>query len=794
MEDQKILSQTEKSSLDFLVDYRWALVSIIAILTVVLSIFIPSVESDPSLKSVLVTTSPSFYEYQKFRDFFDDDEYVVIAIRQPLEARDPKALEAINKITDKLSKLDRITEALSLTNLRVYQKLDDKLSNQPLIKNENGQLIFPERSQFEKIKKALPIVDLLLSQDQKTIGILVRIDERWKFDHKANQDILAKIKDIVKSNLSPGSDYRIVGQAELRQAILKYTLKTALIFGILCTLICLIVTGYVFRNITVTAVTIAILGLCVLWVLGFMAVLRIPLNATTSLSFGLILITTLEIVIHMVIRYNQFHQDITDRISAVKETVRYLARPCLISSATTAVGFGSCMITSIPMVFQLGLVMSLGITFSFCLAMILTPTVIIALKSMDVTIKDDNDRDGMSRLLDTLMNSIRNHYRLYTITGFVMIAILFCGAPFIRSDPQILHQLGEARPEVKDIRFVEANLASIHSVQLMLESKDGAFKKASMWQKIKELETRLREIPEVVSTDSLLPLLEYVRSIVKTGDSGSDDLFANPKVLPQVLFLTSFTTEGKRLIRKHIDNDFDRLNITVRINNDPSVPVMHTVGRVQSMAESVIGPDARVTVTGEVVVVAAQGEDLIRSEIQSMFIAIGIIAILMMIQMGTPLFGLISLIPNIPPVAAVFGIMGYMGIPLDGVTVFAATVAIGLAVDNTIQFVAQLKREIKINPELDVEACMFKAYSFAAKPMASWSIVTLLGFLAMLATPFQAAVSFGVLVASAIFMGIFGDLIFMQSMILTFPWIRRVIQKVVRKEATIVAEAKSGAS
>jgi predicted RND superfamily exporter protein len=791
MADQKIGNQAEKSRLDFLVDYRWVLVSIVAFLTLVLAIFIPRIETDPTLKSVLVTTSPSFHEYERFRNFFDDDEYVVIAITHPLGGDNPKALATLKQITDKISHLNRITEALSLTNLRVYQKLNDKLSNQPLIRNENGELIFPELSLFEKVKKALPIVDLFLSQDQKTTGILVRIDERWKFDHKVNQEILSKIKDIVKSNLPAGSDYRIVGQAELRQAILKYTLKTALIFGILCTLICLGVTGYVFRNITVTTVTMAILGLCVLWVLGIMAVLKIPLNATTSLSFGLILITTLEMVIHMVTRYNQFRQEAPDRLQAVKITVAYLSRPFFICSATTAVGFGSCMITSIPMVFQLGLVMSLGITISFCLAMILIPTVIVSLKSMDLPVQASGTGEETSRLLNMVMNSIRNHYRFYTVTGFVIILAMLSGVPLIRSDPQILHQLGETRPEVKDIRFVEANLASIHSVQLMLEAKDGAFKKAYMWQKVKDLEKSLREIPEVVSTDSLLPLLEYVRQIVKTGNSDSNDLFDNPKTLPQILFLTSFSSDGKRLIRKHLDSDFNRLNITVRINNDPSVPVMDTVGRIRSTAQSVMGNDAKVTVTGELVVVAAQGEDLIRSEIQSMFIAIVIIAILMMIQMGTPLFGLISLIPNVPPVATVFGVMGYMGIPLDGVTVFAATVAIGLAVDNTIQFVTQLKREIRLNPGLDVEICLFKAYSLAAKPMASWSIVTLLGFLAMLATPFQAAVSFGILVASAVSMGIFGDLIFMQSMILTFPWIRKIIQKVVEQESLAAVNSET---
>jgi predicted RND superfamily exporter protein len=187
-------------------------------------------------------------------------------------------------------------------------------------------------------------------------------------------------------------------------------------------------------------------------------------------------------------------------------------------------------------------------------------------------------------------------------------------------------------------------------------------------------------------------------------------------------------------------------------------------------------------VTGALAVVASQGDDLVKSELHSMVVALGIITVLMMIQMGTPLFGLVSLIPNIPPLATVFGIMGWFGIHLDSVTVFAATVAVGLAVDNTIHFVAQLKREMKLNPHLSVEQSMFQAYDLAGKPMAAWSIVTCLGFLALLATPFRASEHFGILVASAVFMGIFGDLIFMQSIILRFPAVRRLIASRILRE------------
>ena len=305
MADQEIRSQTEKSRLDFIVDHRWSLVAIIAILTVILSTFIPSVEKDPTLKSVLVTTSPSYNEYQEFRNHFDDDEYVIITIKFNSPVGESGNLAAINKITNHISKMDHIADLVSLTNLRMYQKRGDQLSNQPVITDHDGLFRLLESEQLEKIRKALPITDLLVSKDYKTAGILVRIDERWKFDHEVNKKVLSEIRQIVVENVPENSTFRIVGQAEIRQAILRYTLKTALIFGILCTLICIAVTGYVFRSLTVTAATIGILGLCVLWVLGIMAVLKIPLNATTSLSFGLVLITTLEMVIHMVTRYNR---------------------------------------------------------------------------------------------------------------------------------------------------------------------------------------------------------------------------------------------------------------------------------------------------------------------------------------------------------------------------------------------------------------------------------------------------------------------------------------------------------
>jgi predicted RND superfamily exporter protein len=191
---------------------------------------------------------------------------------------------------------------------------------------------------------------------------------------------------------------------------------------------------------------------------------------------------------------------------------------------------------------------------------------------------------------------------------------------------------------------------------------------------------------------------------------------------------------------------------------------------------------AQATVTGDLAVFAGQTSRLVDDQILSMFLAVVLITVLMMIQMGSVVLGLICLLPNIPPVAAVFGIMGWFGVSLDAVTVFAATVAIGLAVDNTLHFLTQLKREIKLSGSTHIDMCVRSAYRLTAKQIASWTTVTLLGFLALAVSPFRPVVLFGVLGCSALVLGMFGDLIFIQSLILASPPIRNTITKLIEKE------------
>lgn len=780
--DQLDLGQ--QNFLDFLVDRRKWLVGAVICISAVMVVLLPNVKTDPSLKSGVDSTGKAYREYQRFIDAFGNEEFILLALRSERGARDPRLLSALDTLSNKLRQNSKIAEVISLSTLRVLGKRNGLLGTYPVLQTVNGARTLPEHTELERVKKALPIMDYLISSDLRTVGILIRIKEKWKFDFDTTKALRSNIEKLVKEAAPPGTAHRMIGPQLIRQAIVRYSIDTGIVFGVLCMLIGTFVSAYIFKSAKLTAVTNLILGVCVLWIVGLMSALGIPLNSTTALSFGFIPITTLEMVIHMFVRYGQFYGSAKDRTAAVKLAVRWLARPFLICSGTTAVGFGSLMISSIPMVRQLGFIMGVGILISYCLAMILGPAIFMNMKSLNALVTSRTSRDTLDRVLGTFQRFIFGHHVRFVGIGAVVTLLLLAGAPMIRSDTQLLRMLSPATSEVQDIMFVQNNLTSVSSLEIMLETRPNGFKEAALWKKVAELEKRLKDVPDVVGMDSFLPMLEYSRDVLDPGRHSDTDLFSNPKLIPELLTMLAMNTDGRRLTRRFLDQGLDRMRISVRIKNSPGIPIGDTMERLSETAVKAMNGTARAVVTGDLAVFAVQTSALIQDQIKSMILAAPIITVLMMIQMQSVVLGLISLIPNVPPVAAVFGIMGWFGIPLDGVTVFAATVAVGLAVDNTIHYLTQLKREVRVNPEQGIEPCVATAYVLTARQMASWSVVTLLGFLALVVSPFRPVVLFGMLGCSALMLGLYGDLFFLQSLLLSFPRIRRTIRRLIEREST----------
>ena len=638
----------KKRVADIFVDHSRLLLVLIVIVTALLALFIPHIDRDPSLKSALVTPSKSYKQYEKFVKIFGIQEFVLVVITGKSAITNPNFLNSLELTTNALEKLPNASEVISLTNLRFFQEKKKRFGAYPVLVKYEGALRLPPKPDFDRMKRALPMFDFLVSSDFKSAGILVRVPESLKFDPEASGRLLAGINKTVRRNLLPGAVYRVVGPSVIRLAILRDSARTAVVFGLMCALICVGVTIYVFKSATVTAVTLLTLGICVIWVLGLMSILGVPLSASTSISFGLILITTLEIVIHIIMRFNQFRGLVEDRIEALGETLRYLARPLLFTAITTTIGFGTLMITPLPMVFQLGATMALGIIISLFLALVLVPRFIVSTRLLDAAISSEKSTDLLDRAIEGAKTQIVRHHRLFAAVGIGLAVVLFAGAPWIKTDSQYSQLLGASSKEMKDIHFAEDHLTAVQSVDLMLEGANHEFKSPAVWKKVSELEKSLREIPNVVNIGSFLSVLQYGQQIMGRDPSRPEELFDNHQLIPQLLFLASSGPDGNRGLRGYMDQAFNNLHISVSVREASSASLIKTIKKIQAAADSVMKGVAKPVVTGELVVTAMQGYALVRSQILALILALCLITVVMMIYMGSPLFGLISLIPGLP--------------------------------------------------------------------------------------------------------------------------------------------------
>jgi predicted RND superfamily exporter protein len=125
--------------------------------------------------------------------------------------------------------------------------------------------------------------------------------------------------------------------------------------------------------------------------------------------------------------------------------------------------------------------------------------------------------------------------------------------------------------------------------------------------------------------------------------------------------------------------------------------------------------------------------------------------------------GFLAMLPNLFPVLIVFGFMGYTDILVDVGTMMTASVAMGIAVDDTIHFLTWFRNGIT-EGKTPKEACLY-AYDRCATAMTQTTLIAGLGLSAFAFSTFTPTQMFGVMMLAILTVASFGDLVFLPAML-----------------------------
>lgn len=229
-----------KNFSDLLFNYQPFFMVLVIVPVLVMSLFIPQLKQDLSLKTMMIASSGPYLEYDRFVKEFGDDEFVFVAIKNNAGIIDKSFLHEIDLITTKLQQVEDVTDVLSITNFHLFQQKGKNLGNFPVIAMETADSSTLGASELENIRKAIPLMDRLISSDQKTVGIIVQFDDRWKYDNERVRSFCINIQKVITSGLPSNSEWKIVGGLIIRDAVVRYGLQSVIILSVLGSGICFI--------------------------------------------------------------------------------------------------------------------------------------------------------------------------------------------------------------------------------------------------------------------------------------------------------------------------------------------------------------------------------------------------------------------------------------------------------------------------------------------------------------------------------------------------------------------------
>jgi len=125
--------------------------------------------------------------------------------------------------------------------------------------------------------------------------------------------------------------------------------------------------------------------------------------------------------------------------------------------------------------------------------------------------------------------------------------------------------------------------------------------------------------------------------------------------------------------------------------------------------------------------------------------------------------GLVAMFPNVFPIMLVFGVMGFMGIAVDIGSMMTASVAMGIAVDDTIHFLNWYIRGLEQGMTRK-EAIRF-SYMSCADSMAQTGLIVGVGLFVFALSTFQPTQRFGVLMLVLLNTATLGDLFVLPALL-----------------------------
>ena len=770
--------------------YRHRIKTVIIMLLLMGTIIsqIPKITIDTSTEGFLHENDPTLLAYNAFRDQFGRDEVVIIAIKSPniFSQAFLKKLKILHEDLEKnVPYIDDITSLVNVRNTRGETNeliVEDLLEYWP--KNEAEMAVLKTRVISNPLYK-----NLLISEDGQFTAIVIKthsysglgqdadvlegfdddpiatpvskdpafVKKQYLTDAE-NSRVVTAVKHTLQKYQAPDFFVYVTGSPVVTHFLKRTMMKDMRKFVALAIVTVAVLLYVMFRRISGVLLPLIIVGLSLLCTVGIMAILKVPIKVPTQILPSFLLAVGVGTSVHILAIFFHRYEEDGDKEEAVAYSLGHSGLAVLMTNVTTASGLLSFSTSEVAPIADIGIFAGIGVMLTFATTIVLLPAL---LALFPIKNKQKSGKGQKIAVIDRFLSWVSHfstsHPVPIVLASAIIIVLSVVGAYRIRFSHHILGWF----PKANEIRIatekIDHEMRGTLNLEIVIDTgKENGLYEPDLLNRLDNAVTYAQSLEyEEVFVGKAWSLTTILKEINQALNENRPAYYAIPDnrdLIAQEFLL--FENSGSDDLEDFVDSQFAMARFSVKAPFKDVVKYntfLQTIHRY--FAERF--PETKITFTGMMTLLSRTVSNAIRSMARSYVIALAVITILMIILIGRVRIGLLSMIPNLAPILLMLGVIGATAIPMDLFTMMVGSIAIGLAVDDTIHFMHNFRRYYEQSG--DPQQAVFKTLHTTGRAMLVTTVVLSLGFFIFVFASMNNLFYFGLLTAFTIVMALVAD-------------------------------------
>lgn len=670
---------------DFIIRYRWAIISVSVALAVGLGILIPSSETDPDIRNYIPRNMDSRVTNDSIEQEFGVQDMIMVLFTDTTILK-PGDLRQVREIDRAFSRMEGIGTVNSVFTARKIEGRDGMMMVDPLIER------IPETAgDMETLKQDILnnrfARDIVVSSDMTAAAITGTINK-----NVSEYETLGRVDSVIAAS---HGDAAILtgGLPYIRQFITSDVNHDAMILIPLALIIMLTVLKLSLGDWRSVFIPFAVVILSTVVTMGMIPLLGWKFSIIMCLAPIILISVANNYGIYLVSRHQELCR--TDVPLTGKETVRAITgslnMPILFSGLTTIAGLLGLLTHSIIPARQVGILAATGVSLALAMSLLLIPVLIYMQHTpgRKPSPPQSERNDIINRTLKVISSMVIRRPGKVLLVSFALTLLLGTGVVFLKIDTNQENFFPRKHPVRKAAEIINTKFGGSQTISVMVS---GEIKDPVLMRRIDDLTHLLKGLEGVGSVFSISDVVrEMSKALYEPSEEGYDMIPTSGEAIAQMFELYNMSGNPDDFSQL-MNFENTKAHLLVRLSQPDNKTVRHLRDEIKRFTSDF---PARVTTGGYAFIMNDFAQKIINGQVSSLVFALVIVLILLAVIFRSFRGGLTGSIPLAASIMIQFGVMGITGVAIDAATALLSSIMIGVGVDFTIQFLWRYKIELK---------------------------------------------------------------------------------------------------